>query len=162
LCRRRTNGAGLHAGIEGEGRGRADLHGFRLKRLNPGGDKQSSTLTNGATGLALCLNACMVRIMLHGDAARGTFYVAAGFCVKVCRRRAVKFSGAEQFSHLGTDWNTTTRDRQLGHEKPKILCFGADFPLTELSHLFTLRRQIRGIVIRRADDPSPRERRNAD
>jgi hypothetical protein len=56
---------------------------------------------------------------------------------------------------LGSGRNVTTRDRQLEHEGPNILCFGIGFPLTEFPHLFTLRRQIRGIVFRRADNLSP-------
>lgn len=86
----------------------------------------------------------MARMRLHSDAAYGSFSSASVLCVMVSGRMAVPFISAESFSHLGTDRNITTRDRQFEHGLSKILCFGAAFPLTEFSHLFTLRRQIRG------------------
>jgi len=67
----------------------------------------------------------------------------------VFSRLALENSGAKWFSDLGPGSNTTTRDRQVEHTVRKILCFCSDFPLTEFSHLITLRRQIRGIAIRR-------------
>jgi hypothetical protein len=94
----------------------------------------------------------------HIDSPR-EFFRRSGNCVMVCRRTVRTRTGAGPFVHLGPGGNITTRDRQLGHALPKILCFGARFPLTDFSHLFTLRRQIRRNVIRRAENPSPREHR---
>ena len=97
--------------------------------------------------------------MLHGDGASGTFsgaiesFVIASWCA------VVELSGGSGDSNLGPAGNITTRGRQLEHDERKILCLGARFPLTEFLHLFTLRRQIRGIVIRRADDLAFLERR---
>ena len=89
--------------------------------------------------------------------SQAEFFPRIDFCVMVCAWAAGKISGDRPHLYLGLGGNVTTRDRQLGHALSKILCFEAPFPLTDFSHLFTLRRQIRRTVIRRADKPSPWE-----
>jgi hypothetical protein len=85
----------------------------------------------------------MPGIAWHFVRMRGTFSDAQEIVLWFAGTWRTSFQGRIDFSRLGADSNTTTRDRRLEHEVRKILCFVAAFRLTEFSHLFTLRRQIR-------------------
>ena len=47
----------------------------------------------------------------------------------VSLRALCKFPDAPRVFPVVSIWNITTRDRHIEHERPKILCFGAVFPL---------------------------------
>ena len=60
------------------------------------------------------------------------------------RRGRRKFQPAYVYLPAVLLWNITTRDRQVEHEATRFCASDAYFPLTEISLLITLRRQIPG------------------